>query len=558
MAKSRRILVVVDDRDVAEGLYEVLEMAGHEVALALRADEARELLAKRCFDFALINLRLPGMGTVESFLEIQRLRPEMEAILMTGSTVEQLMAEVVVDGQASTLHLPLDYPYLDKALERAEPQGVVLLPSDSEDFAQQLCEYMGKHGREALVARSEQEALDLIEGVFEHHVVLDLGLSVVSAMSVYLKMRDRGYAKPLTIVGRSPLPGAETTAPYRDLWITGILFKPFDPRKLLLALEQESGVLEFVPAEEPEEAAPTGAPQVFRVPTASEVAPPPEPPSYAGEGRVLIVEDDPEMAEGIRELLEPRGYETQTAQAFEEALRKLRSFEPNVVLIDVQIGARNGLDLVPELRQHWPEVIPIMLTALADKDTIVAALRGGAYDYVTKPFEAEELFAALDRSFKRIAAGITTDEEWLSKISYGLRTPLNAVVGFSEILKDELLGPLGSEQYVAYAKDINAAGQQITGMLGSISERTNAAADGDEAPEDEAETAEIPFDLEILPESSEAAAEDDRETECEGEGEAEVCPSVAAQSGKRFQIPNLQALRKKPRPEDAGPDNPEI
>ncbi len=544
MAKSRRILVVVDDRDVAEGLYEVLEVAGHDVALALRAEEARELLAKRSFDFALINLRLPGKGTVESFLEIQRLRPEMEAILMTGSTVEQLMTEVVLDGRSSTLHLPLDYAYLDKALERAEPQGVVLLPSDGEDFAQQLCDHMGKHGREALVARSEQEALDLIEGVFEHHVVLDLGLSVVAAMSVYLKMRDRGYAKPLTVVGRSPLPGAETTAPYRDLWITGILFKPFDPRKLLLALEQESGVLGFVPAEEPELAAPAGAPQVFRVPTASEVASPAaEPESYTGEGRVLIVEDDPEMAEGIRELLEPRGYETETAHFFEDALKKLRSFQPDVVLIDVQIGARNGLDLVPKLRQHRPQVVPIMLTALADKDTIVAALRGGAYDYVTKPFEADELFAALDRSFKRIASGITTDEEWLSKISYGLRTPLNAVVGFSEILKDQLLGPLGSEQYVAYAKDINAAGQQITGMLGSISDRTSTA-DADETPAEDAETLEIPFD----PESPPEAGDDSGDPASEAESHAD-----SPQAAMRFEIPDLQALRNKPKSDTPDP-----
>ncbi len=118
--------------------------------------------------------------------------------------------------------------------------------------------------------------------------------------------------------------------------------------------------------------------------------------------RVLVVDDDVGFTDGLRDLLESRGYAVETAPGSWQALELQATFDPEVALLDIQLGRTSGVDLAAELKQRRPNLICIMVTAHADIDSAVEALRAGADDYLRKPLDPGELLAALERCFARL------------------------------------------------------------------------------------------------------------------------------------------------------------
>jgi two-component system KDP operon response regulator KdpE len=118
-------------------------------------------------------------------------------------------------------------------------------------------------------------------------------------------------------------------------------------------------------------------------------------------GRILVVDDDPQIRRIMRTVLTGAGYEVDDAKTGEEALVKVREFRPDLVLLDVNMPGMDGLEACREIRAD-PNVAIIMLTvhnAEADK---VAALDAGADDFVTKPFSTPELMARIRAALRRI------------------------------------------------------------------------------------------------------------------------------------------------------------
>ncbi len=117
------------------------------------------------------------------------------------------------------------------------------------------------------------------------------------------------------------------------------------------------------------------------------------------ERRVLVIDDDEDGAESIAEVLEVQGFAVDLAHDSKGALAKVEEFKPQVALVDLRLGRESGLDLIVELKDSHPDVISVVITGNADRESAIGALRRGAYDYLTKPVNLEELFQALGRSF---------------------------------------------------------------------------------------------------------------------------------------------------------------
>ena len=106
---------------------------------------------------------------------------------------------------------------------------------------------------------------------------------------------------------------------------------------------------------------------------------------------VLIVEDEELMRSILRQLVESSGYRAFTADSAETALEVFLSNEIALVLTDIKMSGKDGLALLDQIRAIDDEAIVIIMTAFSSVDTAVAALRKGAYDYITKPFVNEDL-----------------------------------------------------------------------------------------------------------------------------------------------------------------------
>jgi len=128
----------------------------------------------------------------------------------------------------------------------------------------------------------------------------------------------------------------------------------------------------------------------------------PDPPRSDPE-RVLIVEDDAATRLGLAELVRAWGYETAEAASGEEALQRLGPFHPSIVVSDLVMPGMSGLDLLRELKDQLGDLAVVILTAQGSVDTAVAAIKDGAYDYLTKPVDPQRLRILLEKIAERQA-----------------------------------------------------------------------------------------------------------------------------------------------------------
>jgi two-component system KDP operon response regulator KdpE len=118
-------------------------------------------------------------------------------------------------------------------------------------------------------------------------------------------------------------------------------------------------------------------------------------------GRILVVDDEPQIRRIMRSELTSAGYELEDAKTGEEALAKVRTFRPDLVLLDVNMPGMGGLAACRALRADTGVAI-IMLTVLNTEAAKIEALDAGADDFVTKPFSMPELLARIRAALRRI------------------------------------------------------------------------------------------------------------------------------------------------------------
>jgi DNA-binding NtrC family response regulator len=119
--------------------------------------------------------------------------------------------------------------------------------------------------------------------------------------------------------------------------------------------------------------------------------------------QVLLVDDEPEFVEILAERLETRGFQVRTALNGDEALAKLREQAADVVVLDVLMPGKDGIETLEAIRQLNPLIEVIMLTGHQTIETAIAGLRKGAFDYLFKPMDTADLMAKILKAYGRKA-----------------------------------------------------------------------------------------------------------------------------------------------------------
>jgi DNA-binding response OmpR family regulator len=120
-----------------------------------------------------------------------------------------------------------------------------------------------------------------------------------------------------------------------------------------------------------------------------------------GKQKILVVEDEPEMARGLKDILEFEGYEATTAANGREALASIRREVPDCIILDVMLPDISGWQVCEEIRRQNINTPILMLTARAEDYDKIRGLKVGADDYLTKPFSVGELLARLMALLRR-------------------------------------------------------------------------------------------------------------------------------------------------------------
>lgn len=196
---------------------------------------------------------------------------------------------------------------------------------------------------------------------------------------------------------------------------------------------------------------------------------------------ILCIDDEPQLLELLTEVLTDAGHRALAACDARSGLAALLAQRPDLVLCDISLPDKTGLELVREIRAEHPDLATtpiVFLSALADRSQVIAGKAAGGDDYLVKPVDFDLMLATIDarlREVSRVSRQHETREEearrrFLSVMRHEMRTPLHAILGYAQMLREAPHGPLGDPQYGDYVGEIDRGARRLLEMINTALE----------------------------------------------------------------------------------------
>lgn len=185
---------------------------------------------------------------------------------------------------------------------------------------------------------------------------------------------------------------------------------------------------------------------------------------------ILIVEDDFIVSDNISSLLEEEGYGTIVAENGLKAFEKLSVIKPDLIISDIAMPEMNGFELLKRIRIDYDKMtIPVIfLTAKTEREYFRQAMNLGADDFITKPFDPDELLEAIESRLNRknIIDKLfeESQENIIKNLPHELRTPLVPILGYSDLLLENIKD-LTFDEIKSIAIEIKNSGNRLSGLV---------------------------------------------------------------------------------------------
>jgi two-component system response regulator HydG len=191
MSERLRVLVVDDNEEFCQNLKDVLELKDYEVATAYDGLKGLEMVKQNGFGLVIMDVKMPVMDGVETFRKLKEIAPDTPVIMVTAYAVDDLMREALRDGAFGSLKKPLDFDRLFELIERAIPDGSLLLVvDDDENLCSNLENVLSDKGYRVAVAYDGNMAIrETWENNFDI-ALIDMKLPPLSGLETYLSIRD--------------------------------------------------------------------------------------------------------------------------------------------------------------------------------------------------------------------------------------------------------------------------------------------------------------------------------------------------------------------------------
>jgi len=174
-----------------------------------------------------------------------------------------------------------------------------------------------------------------------------------------------------------------------------------------------------------------------------------------GIGRVLVVDDEPGIRNLLQRTVEEAGYSVVTAASGQEALDKMSEITVDLAMLDIKMPGMSGIEVLRQVSINWPDTCVIMVTGIGDAQTAVEAMKLGAYDYITKPFNPNDVVPAIQRAFQQRDVR-REEEQRRHRIEEKVREQSDRL----QELFSELVGTLAREHKLLYSlKDKQSGGK---------------------------------------------------------------------------------------------------
>jgi two-component system, NtrC family, response regulator AtoC len=176
--------------------------------------------------------------------------------------------------------------------------------------------------------------------------------------------------------------------------------------------------------------------------------------------RILIVDDDLSLCHFLKKPLSQKGYEVITSHTGGEATEIIHRKEADLILLDNKLPDRTGLDLLKEMKQDHPKMPVIIMTAFGTTDTAIEAMRLGAFDYILKPFELEEIFELVTKGLEanklmKKAVAIPALSEYIEDS--------DQIIGKSRVMQEvyKLIGQVAESDVTVLIRGDSGTGKEL-------------------------------------------------------------------------------------------------
>jgi len=255
----------------------------------------------------------------------------------------------------------------------------ILITEDDTLLAKVLAIRLESAGYEVLTAESGVKGLELAKAEDPDLIISDIGMPLGAGFAMAYRLKQLALGIPIIFMTASKKPGLKRQA--MDFGAAAFLEKPYAPEALLEAVAR---VFEQPKSPKP---APTPAPK----------EPPPSDARLRSETKkILVVEDDHNVALALAARLEAAGYEASIASDALTGVNCAIKLQPNLIILDITLPAGSGFDVAERVRSLVPRFVPIIfLTASKEAGLRQQAIKLGAANFIEKPYNGDELLVAV-------------------------------------------------------------------------------------------------------------------------------------------------------------------
>jgi DNA-binding response OmpR family regulator len=378
---TEKILVVDDEETVCHSIKKVLSRKGYAVSQALTVEDALRLIQEMSFELVITDLMIPGTSGLELLQIIRDRYPELEVIMITGYASIESAVKATRLGAAAYLPKPFTPEELTRITEETIAGRAAKRKTGAEHSTAPRTEDISDDIIDVDMPFSAKEVARYTSERFVETLTH-------TDIPVPKKVADKAYCSSgMRECRRLVLEGRECTGE------CPILKK--EKARATKVSRSARPLDDLIDADLPfsrAEVERVAGPDYISCMTRSDI------PLAALYGRdatarhsVLVVDDEPIVCHSVRRILSKERCAVDEAFDIDAALRKLRLQTYDLVLLDLKMPKRSGMEVLKSIRTQWPDLPVIIITGHGTIETAVEATRLGAVDFIPKPFTPGEL-----------------------------------------------------------------------------------------------------------------------------------------------------------------------
>jgi DNA-binding NtrC family response regulator len=378
---TQKILVVDDEENVCQSIKKVLSRKGYDVSQALTVDDAVKLIKEMTFDLVITDMMIPGTSGLELLQIIRDHYPELEVIMITGYASIESAVSATKLGATAYLPKPFTPDELTKVTEntlsvkvtKAKRKVAQTPEAKEDDLADGNIDIDMPFNAREVAKQTSREYVETLTHT-------DVPLPKKTAEKAYCFLGQRECRKLVLdgkeCAGECPIlkkekARAKTSASVRHISndIIDVDF-PFN----LAEVERVTG------------------PDYINCLTRSDI---PLAGLYGRDANakysVLVVDDEPIVCHSVRKILSKQSCAVEEAFDVDAAMQKMKLQSYDLVLLDLKMPKRSGMEVLKSIRTQYPDLPVIMVTGHGTIETAVEATKLGAFNFIPKPFTPQEL-----------------------------------------------------------------------------------------------------------------------------------------------------------------------